>query len=118
VDNKEPITKLEIDKSRRKLTFADCEPGEEIEAVMAENEEKEADEASNRAVKNILDRVYTPNQLSNIIDATFFPLGTPGSVLGIHLNNGYAKKPKNREERIEMKSSMSQVGGRALRSKK
>lgn len=35
---KEPITKLEIDKSRRKLTFADCEPGEEIEAVMAENE--------------------------------------------------------------------------------
>ena len=31
------------------------------------------------------------------------PLGTPGSVLGIHLKNAYAKKPRNREERIEMK---------------
>lgn len=38
---KSPITKLEIDKSKRKLTFADCEPGEEIDAVLAENAEKE-----------------------------------------------------------------------------
>ena len=30
-------TKLELDKSRRKLTFADCEPGQEIEAALAEN---------------------------------------------------------------------------------
>ena len=29
-------TKLELDKSRRKLTFADCEPGEEIEAALQE----------------------------------------------------------------------------------
>lgn len=29
-------TKLELDKSRRKLTFADCEPGEEIEAALLE----------------------------------------------------------------------------------
>ena len=32
-----------------------------------------------------------------------FPLGTPGSVLGIHQKNAYAKKPRNQKERIEMK---------------
>lgn len=36
--SEKPITKLELDKSKRKLTFADCEPGEEIEAALAENE--------------------------------------------------------------------------------
>ena len=48
-------------------------------------------------------------------------MGTPGSVLGIHLKNAYAKKPRNREERIEMKSTtnFSQIGdNRALCSKK
>ena len=32
-----------------------------------------------------------------------FALGTPGSVLGIHSLNAYSQKPRNREERIEMK---------------
>ena len=31
---------LEIDNSKRKLTFADCEPAEEIEAALAENDER------------------------------------------------------------------------------
>ena len=47
-------------------------------------------------------------------------MGTPGSVLGIHLKNAYAKKPRNREERIEMKSTtnFSKIDDdRALRSK-
>ena len=34
-------------------------------------------------------------------------LGTPGSVLGIHHKNAYARRPKNREERILMKSQCS-----------
>ena len=32
-------------------------------------------------------------------------MGTPGSVLGIHQENGYVKKPRNKQERIEMKKS-------------
>ena len=30
-------------------------------------------------------------------------LGSPGSVLGIHRENGFVKRPLNRKERIEMK---------------
>ena len=63
----EPITKLEIDKSKRKLTFADCEPGEEIEAVMAENERMAAGEDSE--VESLLDRVCVPSQIQNKMTA-------------------------------------------------
>ena len=47
-------------------------------------------------------------------------MGTPGSGLGIHLKNAYAKKPRNREERIEMKSTFSQADSvsRTNRNKK
>eukprot|EP00354_Favella_ehrenbergii_P011914 CAMPEP_0170451792 /NCGR_PEP_ID=MMETSP0123-20130129/920_1 /TAXON_ID=182087 /ORGANISM="Favella ehrenbergii, Strain Fehren 1" /LENGTH=76 /DNA_ID=CAMNT_0010713611 /DNA_START=1113 /DNA_END=1343 /DNA_ORIENTATION=+ len=38
-------------------------------------------------------------------------LGTPSNVLGIHRNNGFAKKPSNREERIEMKNSVNGPSG-------
>lgn len=31
-------------------------------------------------------------------------MGSPSCVLGIHRNNGFAKKPGNRQERIEMKA--------------
>lgn len=65
----EPITKLEIDKSRRKLTFADCEPGEEIDAVMAENEVNAANEGSNLVVESLLEKIYVPKQISNKINA-------------------------------------------------
>ena len=62
VDNSEkPITKLELDKSKRKLTFADCEPGEEIEAALADNERMvSAQEES--VLESILDREFFPSQ--------------------------------------------------------
>lgn len=67
----EPITKLEIDKSRRKLTFADCEPGEEIDAVMAENEVNAVKEGNNLVVDglNLLEQIYITKQISNKMDA-------------------------------------------------
>ena len=59
---------LEIDNSKRKLTFADCEPGEEIEAALAENERMVSgyDES---VLDSIMEREcfpgQTPNNLSN-----------------------------------------------------
>lgn len=64
----EPITKLEIDKSRRKLTFADCEPGEEIDAVMAEKEDYDANMNNDPIVESLLERVLVPSLISNKID--------------------------------------------------
>ena len=59
--SEKPITKLELDKSKRKLTFADCEPGEEIEAALAENERMvSAQEES--VLESILEREFFPSQ--------------------------------------------------------
>ena len=44
--------------------------------------------------------VVQSGKQSRLTDAV---LGSPGSVLGIHRNNGFSKRPVNREERIEMK---------------
>ena len=61
--SEKPITKLELDKSKRKLTFADCEPGEEIEAALAENERMvSAQEES--VLESILEREFFPSQPS------------------------------------------------------
>ena len=69
-------------------------------------------------VESLLDRVLVPKidspekaslikEKSKPVDFDGFLLGTPGSVLGIHSMNAFSQKPRNREERIEMKSNIS-----------
>ena len=55
---------LEIDNSKRKLTFADCEPGEEIEAALAENE-RMASGYDESVLESIMERECFPGQVPN-----------------------------------------------------
>jgi len=98
----EPITKTEVDNSKRKLNFVEWEPEAEEGAINAKDEDL--------MVESLLENVTVPN-LCSAADGTGRMsrptddfVGSP-AVLGIHRNNGFSKKPQNKEERIEMKLS-------------
>ena len=105
---------LEIDKSRRRLNFVDIEP--EPADQLAEKERKEVDFALDDLLENVAaptnSRHNSPMK-NEKVKVQEFPLGTPGSVLGIHQKNAYAKKPRNQKERIEMK----QLNGKSTNTK-
>ena len=62
----------------------------------------------------VVQPIQESGKQSRLTDAV---LGSPGSVLGIHRNNGFTKRPCNREERIEMKIC-SQTGRAAKNTNK
>ena len=97
----EPITKLELDRSRRKLDFADCEAIEEITLPVVEAVKKVGDREM--VVDNMLTSVLVSRSASRCSSGKSSALATPTSVLGINLTNAYTVKPRNREHRIEMK---------------
>jgi len=65
-------------------------------------------------MKNFLDSVLIPKELTEKNSPSTSALGTPTSVLGIHAKNAYTKKPLTRDERIELRTNKQ--GTRHLRS--
>lgn len=118
------LTKLEIDKPRRKLNFAECHDDEPedplpnaqsgiLKAEQQQNDEELSVEGLLTA-NVVVAPIQESGKQSRLTDAV---LGSPGSVLGIHRNNGFTKRPCNREERIEMKIC-SQSGRAATNTRK
>jgi hypothetical protein len=120
----EPITKLEIDRSKRRINFDECnDSGEnndvaevfnDVAEVFVEPSQNIDEPEDEQLVQNFLDRVLIPKELTEKNSASTSALGTPTSVLGIHAKNAYTKKPLTREERIEQR--VNKQGTRHLRS--
>ena len=89
----QPVTKVEIEKCRKKLTFAESADSDEIIA-----EESAAEKSSESNVYAILDQVLIPKEESRSATPPSSGLGTPSTVMGITRLNA-STKPLRKEKR-------------------